>query len=200
MRAAVFALALLLPAPALAEGLTFDALGHTLSFPLPAWSGMTPIPVDGLETFTDTNATEALIEYIPQGESFEAWQHLYTARIWLNPDLALSAYRDATAEGYTKICEEDATLFALGGTDTDTSIAPIAHACGRHKPGLGLDGQGQLMLTIFRKTEKGLAIVSQEWRAPAFDVADDSTWPVPPDTLLALAGAVDGEVSLVAAP
>lgn len=200
MRAAFFALALLLPAPAFAEGLTFEALGHTLSFPLPVWSGLTPVPADGLETFTDTNATEALIEYVPKGESFEAWQHLYTARIWLNPDLTPSAYRDATAEGYTRICEVDATLFAMAGSDTETAIAPIAHACGRHKAGLGLDGQGQLMFTVFRKSGEGLAIVSQEWRGPAFDVADESTWPVPPDTLLALAGAVDGEVSLAAAP
>lgn len=199
-RLAAMGLALLAVNPALAEdgadipvkevgnGLVLDALGHSFSVPLPDW--LTPAErLSGkvLPLVTpdyNADAKQALLEFYPKGEDAKAWSTLYAMRITLEAGRPLTDYRSAVMFGYSQTCKPELTGFFTFGEDQGDALAPLGFVCGAYMDHLAdYRGQGEVMVVSFAKSEKGVAIVYQEWRGKAFDPSDPKTWPVDAERL-----------------
>ena len=172
-----------IPVTEAGNGLVLDALGHSFSVPLPDW--LTPaerlsgkvLPL--VAPVYNADDKQALLEIYPAGEDAKAWTTLYAARITLDAGRPLADYRKAVMFGYSQSCKPELTGFFTFGEDQGDRLAPLGYVCGAYLDHLAdYKGQGQVMVMSFAKTEKGVAIVYQEWRGKAFDPSDPATWPV----------------------
>ncbi|RYE85380.1 MAG: hypothetical protein EOP19_09540, partial [Hyphomicrobiales bacterium] len=185
-------LAAALAAPVLADELTvtqdgasihLDALGHRFQVPLPDWltaaERLSTDVVGLVERNTYADAGQAFVEFFPRGQSYDKWTTTYAARVTLDAKRSLADYRDASIMGYSKTCNPAlAGSFTLGKEEGDFFPALI-FVCGAYQDAIAtLRGQGEVMLSVFRKTPTGVAVVYQEWRGAAFDPSSPDTWPV----------------------
>ncbi len=185
-------------APATQEGesIVFESLGHRVTMPLPDFGSGTPTPLSALQTYDETNDKEALLELLPPGQQFTSWGQLYWTRMVMVPELTLEQMRGFTVQGFSQICKPDEVeYFTADGTD---GFAPLIFVCGAHADGIGLDGLGEVMITAYRKTDDGIAVVTMEWRGPAFPVAVLNAWPIDGRALIERAKALDAAVSFEA--
>lgn len=209
----LLALAALLALPAQAQevsvtqsgaALRMQALDHRFALPLPDWltaaERLSPDVLALVEDNTYADPRQAFVEFFPAGQTAQSWTTTYAARLTLDPERPLEDYRKATIYGYSQTCNDRlAGSFSLG-EDSAEALAPLIFVCGAYKDELtNLRGQGQVLLAVFRKTERGVGMVYQEWKGPLFDPADPATWPVGRAALEARAGELRDEVELVVA-
>lgn len=190
-------------APLVEEGnaLVLTTVGHKFSLPLPDW--LTPAErLSGnvqplIETSFRSDPTQALLEIYPKGQSSEQWTTLYGARITLEASRPLADYRSAVMYGYSQTCNPKLSGFFQFGEDDGDDLAALGYVCGAYLDRLaGYEGQGEVMVMAFSKTEKGVAIAYQEWRGPLFDPSKPETWPVSTEVLKARAEQLRAEVAL----
>jgi hypothetical protein len=190
-------------APLVEEGnaLVLTTVGHQFSLPLPDW--LTPAErLSGnvaplIETSFRSDPSQALLEIYPKGQSPEQWTTLYGARITLEASRPLADYRSAVMYGYSQTCNPKLSGFFQFGEDNGDDLAALGYVCGAYLDRLaGYEGQGEVMVMAFSKTEKGVAIAYQEWRGPIFDPSDPTTWPVSTDVLKARAEQLQAEAAL----
>jgi hypothetical protein len=192
--------------PVVEEGnaLVLDALGHKFSLPLPDW--LTPAerlsgnvaPLVEMTFRSDEN--QALLEIYPKGEIQALWKTLYGARITLEASRPLTDYRRAVMFGYSQTCKPELTGFFQFGEDQGEDLAPLGFVCGAYLDRLeGYAGQGEVMIMAFRKSERGVAIVYQEWRGEAFDPSKPETWPVTTEVVESRAQQMQQEAALTLA-
>lgn len=186
------------------NALVLETIGHTLSLPLPDW--LTPAerlsgdiaPLVNTTFVSDEN--QALLEIYPKGEDTTAWTQLYGARITLEASRPLTDYRQAVMFGYSQTCKAELTGFFQFGEDDGDTLAPLGFVCGAYLDRLaGYAGQGEVMVMSFRKSDKGVAIVYQEWRGRAFDPSNPATWPVETAVVQARAAQLQAEATLALA-
>jgi hypothetical protein len=170
------------------NALVLGAVEHDLTMPLPDW--LSPAErlggdvIDQVVASYRADASQALLEIYPKGENEEQWRTLYGARITLQADRPLDDYRSAVMYGYSQSCKPELTGFFKFGEDDGDVLAPLGFVCGAYLDNLkSYAGQGEVMVMSFHKTEKGSAIVYQEWRGQAFDPSDPNTWPVEANVL-----------------
>jgi hypothetical protein len=183
------------------NGIVLTTIGHEFKLPLPDW--LTPTErLSGnvrplIEASFRSDPAQALLEIYPKGQGEENWTTLYGARITLEASRPLSDYRSAVMYGYSQTCNPKLTGFFQFGEDEGDALAPLGYVCGAYLDRLeGYAGQGQVMVMAFSKTEKGVAIVYQEWRGPLFDPSQPSTWPVSTEVLKARAEQLQSEAQL----
>lgn len=190
-------------APLVEEGnaLVLTTIGHQFTLPLPDW--LTPAErLSGnvqplVETSFRADPTQALLEIYPKGETPEQWTTLYGARITLEASRPLADYRSAVMYGYSQTCNPKLSGFFQFGEDDGETLAALGYVCGAYLDRLeGYQGQGEVMVMAFSKTEKGVAIAYQEWRGPLFDPSKPETWPVSTDMLKARAEQLQTEAAL----
>lgn len=182
--------------------ITFDAVGHRFSVPLPDWltaAERLNTDVIGLvehNTYADPN--QAFVEFFPKGQSYDQWTTTYGARVTLDKQRSLADYRDASIMGYSKTCNPDlAGSFTLGKEDGEFFPA-LVFVCGAYLDTIAtLRGQGEVMISVFRKTPTGVAVVYQEWRGGTFDPSNPDTWPVSRETLEARATELQADARLI---
>lgn len=183
------------------NALVLDAIGHSFALPLPDWlspaerlSGeVRPL----LEAHYVSDESQALLEIYPKGQSQALWTTLYGARITLEASRPLTDYRSAVMFGYSQTCKPELTGFFQFGEDDGENLAPLGFVCGAYLDRLtGYAGQGEVMVMSFRKSERGVAIVYQEWRGAAFDPSKPETWPVDTDVVEARAAQLQAEAAL----
>lgn len=190
-------------APLVQDGnaLVLTTVGHEFRLPLPDWltsaerlsGNVQPM----VETTFRSDPAQALLEIYPKGETPEKWTRLYGARITLEASRPLSDYRSAVMYGYSQTCNPKLSGFFQFGEDQGDSLAPLGYVCGAYLDRLqGYAGQGQVMVMAFRKTEKGVAIVYDEWRGPLFDPSRPETWPVSAEVLETRAAQLQDEAAL----
>lgn len=199
--AAALAAVLIAPAAAQPEGaslthdgasFTFDAAGHRFTIPLPDWltagerlAADATVLVES-NVFSDPN--QAFVEFFPRGQGLEDWTTTYAARITLTPGRSLEDYRRATIFGYSRACKPDATGVFMFGEQTEDFFPALAFICGAYLDSIPqLKGKGEIMVSVFKKTDAGIAVVYQEWRGPAFGTYQPETWPITPAALEARA-------------
>ena len=183
--------------------LHFDAAGHRFTVPFPDWltaaERLSPDVVGLVEANYYSDASQAFVEFFPRGESLENWTITYAARVTLQPGRSLEDYRRATIFGYSQSCKPEATGMFLFGEETEEFFPALAFICGAYLDSIPeLRGKGEVMVSVFRKTEAGIAVVYQEWRGPAFGTYEPSTWPVTPEALEARANELQAEALLIA--
>lgn len=192
--------------PVVEEGnlLVLDAIGHKLSLPLPDWLSSTDqlsgnvTPLVDMTFRSDENA--ALLEVYPKGEIQALWKTLYGARITLGAGRTLADYRRTVMVGYSQNCKPELTGFFQFGEDQGDDLASLGFVCGAYLDRLqGYAGEGEVMVMSFRKSDKGVAIVYQEWRGAAFDPAKPETWPVTTSVVEARAKQLQDEAKLTLA-
>ena len=212
-RAVLAILAAMLAAPAAAQtasepplteagnALVLAAAGHSFSLPLPDW--LTPAELLSgnvrplVEASFVSDANQALLEVYPKGQSEADWTTLFGARITLEASRPLTDYRSAVMYGYSQTCKPELTGFFQFGDDDGDNLAALGFVCGAYLDRLeGYAGKGEVMVMAFRKTDKGVAIVYQEWRGPAFDPSKPATWPVTTEALQARADQLQAEAAL----
>lgn len=205
-----------LAAPALAQVITeapiseagnalvLDAIGHSFALPLPDWlssaerlsGNVWPL----VESTYRADENQALLEIYPKGETQALWKTLYGARITLEASRPLTDYRNAVMFGYSQTCKPELTGFFQFGEDEGDTLAPLGFVCGAYLDSLtGYAGEGEVMVMSFRKSDKGVAIVYQEWRGDAFDPSDPATWPVETAVVQARAEQLQAEAALALA-
>lgn len=213
---AVLAASALASAPAMAQviseppvteagnALVLDSIGHSFSLPLPDWltaaerlSGNV-LPL--VEATFRSDENQALLEIYPKGETQALWKTLYGARITLEAGRPLTDYRSAVMFGYSQTCKPELTGFFQFGEDDGENLAPLGFVCGAYLDRLtGYAGQGEVMVMSFRKSDKGVAIVYQEWRGKAFDPSKPETWPVETGVVEARAAQLQADAALTLA-
>jgi hypothetical protein len=193
-------------APLTEEGnaLVLDTLGHKFSLPLPDWLSSADRLSGNVVPMVDTtfraDEAQALLEIYPKGESEALWKTLYGARITLEADRPLTDYRSAVMFGYSQTCKPELTGFFQFGEDEGDNLAPLGFVCGAYLDRLeAYRGEGEIMVMSFRKSDKGVAIVYQEWRGDAFDPSKPETWPVATDIVEARAKQLQDEAALALA-
>nr|WP_295885596.1 hypothetical protein [uncultured Devosia sp.] len=190
-------------APLVEEGnaLVLTSVGHKFTLPLPDW--LTPaerlsgnvLPL--IETSFRSDPTQALLEIYPEGQTSEQWTTLYGARITLEASRPLTDYRSAVMYGYSQTCNPKLSGFFQFGEDNGDDLAALGYVCGAYLDRLaGYEGQGEVMVMAFSKTEKGVAIAYQEWRGTLFDPSKPETWPVSTEVLKARAEQLQAQAAL----
>lgn len=188
--------------PLTQEGQTLHlrTLGHDIAFPLPGWltgtERLAPDVVPLVESSIYGDAAQAYAEFFPRGQSLNSFTTTYAARISLEPGRSLEDYRRATIYGYSQICKPEAMGQFSFGEDSEASFPALAVVCGAYRDVPGLAGMGEIALSVFRKTDAGIAVVYEEWRGPAFGTYQPETWPVSADTLKARAAELAAGVTL----
>lgn len=193
-------------APLVQDGnaLRLTAVGHDFTLPLPDWLSAAERLSGNVQPLVETNyvadPNQALLEIFPKGQSSDKWTTLYGARITLEASRPLTDYRSAVMYGYSQTCNPKLSGFFQFGDDEGEDLAPLGYVCGAYLDRLeGYAGQGEVMVMAFEKTEKGVAIVYQEWRGPLFDPSDPTTWPVTTEALKARAEQLRTEAKLTLA-
>lgn len=164
-------------------GLAFAALGHTLSFPLPDWlsaeeqGAADPLPL--LESTSRDDGKEAVVEFVPKGQSFDAWTMRYAVRVILQPERTLEDLRQQVVLELSQTCKPDLTGFFQFGEEEPGAPPALGFACGGFLDSIaGLSGQGEIAVIAFKRSDKGLATIVEEWRGPAFDPSAPASWPI----------------------
>lgn len=191
--------------PLVAEGdqLVLEAMDQRMVLPMPDWLSEAQRR-DGdvrahLETVYVADDAQALLEIYPKGESQALWSTLYGARITRQTDVSLVDYRAAVMSAYARNCKPELTGFFQLGPDEGESLAPLGFVCGSYLDTLsGYQGLGEVMVVSFRKSDKGIAIIYQEWRGKSFDPAQPTSWPVATQTVEARANQLNSTAQLSA--
>jgi hypothetical protein len=186
------------------DGASFnlDAIGHRFQVPLPDWltaaERLNADVIALVEHNTYADPKQAFVEFFPAGQTFDKWTTTYAARITLDAERSLADYRDASIMGYSKSCTPElAGSFTLGEEAGDFFPA-LVFVCGAYLDSIAsLRGQGEVMLSVFRKTGKGVAVVYQEWKGTAFDPSNPETWPVSRESLEARAEELQRDAKLI---
>jgi hypothetical protein len=190
--------------PVTQEGpnLHFDALGHRFTVPMPDWLSaaerLSPDVLALIESGSYADERQAFVEFFPKGQSLEDWQITFAARITLEPDRSLEDYRRASMVGLSQACKPEATGFFLFGEETPDFFPALGFVCGAYRDDIDkLRGQGEIMVSVFRKSDAGIAMVYQEWKGPAFDPSDPSTWPATAETIQLRADQLQADATLL---
>ncbi len=105
----------------------------------------------------------------------------------------------AVMSAYARNCKPELTGFFQLGPDEGESLAPLGFVCGSYLDTLsGYQGLGEVMVVSFRKSDRGIAIVYQEWRGKSFDPAQPASWPVATQTVEARANQLNSAAQLSA--
>lgn len=180
-----------------------DAVGHRFSIPLPDWLSaaerLSPDVLGNVEHNTYVDAQQAFVEFFPEGQSVSNWTTTYAARVTLDATRSLADYRKATIFGYSQTCNDKLVGSFSLGEDTAETLAPLVYVCGAYKDTVTSGrGQGQVLLAVFRKTDRGVGMVYEEWKGPIFDPSNLATWPVSREALQARAADLAGNTRLAA--
>lgn len=191
-------------APITQEGASFhfDAAGHRFSVPFPDWltaaERLSPDVMGLVESNYYSDPLQAFVEFFPKGQSLDNWRTTYAARITLEAGRSLEDYRRASIFGYSQACKPEATGVFYFGEETADFFPALGFVCGAYRDDIeALKGQGEVMVSVFRKTDAGVAVVYQEWKGPAFDPSNPTTWPVTTDALQARADQLQADAKLL---
>jgi hypothetical protein len=193
-------------APVIQEGQAFhfDALGHRITMPFPDWLEAADLLSSDVVSLVEANyfadRAQAFVEFFPKGESVNSFTTTYAARMTMQPGRSLQDYRQATIFGYSSTCRQDSIGVFLFGEETPDFFPALAFICGRYIDSIpGLGGMGEVMVSVFRKTEAGVAVVYQEWRGPAFNAYEPASWPISPAALELRANQLQADAKFLAA-
>lgn len=192
------------PAPITQEGgsFHFDAAGHRFSVPFPDWltaaERLSPDVMGLIESNYYSGPLQAFVEFFPKGQSIDNWRTTYAARITLESGRSLEDYRRASIFGYSQACKPEVTGVFYFGEETADFFPALGFVCGAYRDDIeALKGQGEVMVSVFRKTDAGVAVVYQEWKGPAFDPSNPTTWPVTTEVLQARADQLQADAKLL---
>ena len=192
------------PVPVIQEGgsFHFDAAGHRFIVPVPDWltaaERLSPDIMGLIESNFYVDPLQAFVEFFPKGQSLEDWRTTYAARITLEAGRSLEDYRRASVFGYSQACKPEAIGVFYFGEQRPDFFPALGFVCGAYRDDIkGLRGQGEIMVSVFRKTDAGVAVVYQEWKGPAFDPSNPATWPVTTSALQARADQLQAEAKLL---
>lgn len=182
--------------------LHFDAVGHRIAIPFPDWltaaERLAPDVIALVESNVYSDPKQAFVEFFPRGQSLENFETTYAARVTREPGRSLEDYQRATIFGYSQGCKPEATGMFTFGEATEDFFPALAFICGAYLDTVtGYAGKGAVMVSVFRKTDAGIAVIYQEWRGPAFDPYDPAGWPISADAFQARADELQAEAELL---
>jgi hypothetical protein len=183
--------------------LSLDALGHTLTMPMPDWASdatsATALSEQVTTRFLEESG-QAHLEIYPRGEGEAFWTTLYGARLSSQSGLSLSDFRAVVINVYAQSCDPSTIAVFQIEADEGEDLKPIGYLCGAYLDDFDeFAGQGEVMVMGFYKTDEGLAMVYQEWRGDAFDTEDPSTWPVSSEVVEGYLTSLQTDVTLAVA-
>ncbi|MBJ3785899.1 hypothetical protein [Devosia sediminis] len=183
--------------------LVLEALNQTLTLPMPDWA--TGAETDAaLSEVVSTRFVEesgqAHLEVYPRGEGEAFWTKIYGARLSNQPGMSLADFRSVVINVYAQSCDPQAIALFQFEEDQEDVLPPVGYVCGAYLDDFeAFAGQGEVMIMGFYKSDKGVAMVYQEWRGDAFDTEDPASWPVTPDEVEAYMARLKTDVTLLAA-
>lgn len=163
-----------------AATIELEMQGHKLTLPRPSWSLGKAGELNS-ETHRKVHAEGVeLIELIPAGDSFDSWTRMSAALVVAQPGYSAKMHMHSVVVAFVAGCKPEALAFGTELPATDGRPAILVAACGEFNPGpVGTaPGQGEIMLLAIAEKASGAVKVYEEWRGPAFDLKDYSTWPV----------------------
>lgn len=181
-----------------------DTAGHKLSLPLPEWLSDGDKAGDDLQAVLETafvgGDTEAQVELFPKGQTQLDWKTRYGAQVLLQANAPLGRFRDISMRAFAATCPPKNIGFFQTEPDQGEVLPPLGFVCADYGAKEGpLVGLGEIALLAFRKTDRGVTLVYEDWRGAAFDAAKPATWPISTDALQARSDQFKGEVALVSA-
>ena len=158
-----------------------------ISYPLPSWIEP-PISLDQSEYYTNRQGASYLIEQVPKGEKFTAWNRLYAIHgvMYKNgKNINLDKYAVLNFGPLIKACgKENFFLQRIFQTKTSQTFLIVCQDTPHSQPGSGYGrGVGEVGIFRFIKFKNTLIKVYQEWRGKSFVAKDKMTWPVSQEEL-----------------
>ena len=190
------------PISVMAATLEVEMQGQRITLPRPSWSAGKAGELAS-ETYRKVHAEGVeLIELIPVGDSFDTWTQMSAALVVAQPGYSAQMLMVSVVDAFVAGCKPEALAFGTELPATDGRPAVLVAACGDFNPGpVGTaPGQGEIMLLAVAENAGGAVKVYEEWRGPAFDVKDNSTWPVDIGEYRARAAALQSSVRFQALP
>ncbi|MDB5506065.1 MAG: hypothetical protein JWR75_703 [Devosia sp.] len=193
-----------IPAPLTAADGKFKlaTLGHELVLPLPDWLSPDQLAATDLlsllgTTYTADTAT-ARLEIVKPDETAELWTEMYAAEVTLDPAQPLDAVRSAAMDDFADRCKPELTAFFQFSAAVAGQVPTLGFVCGAFIDAeTALTGQGEVMVSAFKTTDTGVAMISQAWRGAAFDPSKADTWPVATAVVEARSASLQDEAKLV---
>ncbi len=133
------------------------------------------IPFEWQYAFTDQNASNYLVEFIPKTETIENWTHLFTLQGIKNydPEVKLIDIANQTASKFVKICPDNAVYTPIGQQkihhhNAFSAIIGCANMPNNAATKLKV-GMSEISHFIFVRGKKDLYIIQKSIRSNAFE-------------------------------
>ena len=169
------------------DRLTLETLGHVLTLPVPAWGeGAGGNDLSAMQLVrTPASPTAEVMELIPADETIDSWTRMIAALAVNEPGYPAAAHEDSLVTSFKAGCQPDKLQMGTAMPDDGDLSRVVVIACGQYQPGLvgTADGMGEVLIASLFETSAGAVKIYQEWRGPAFDLNDQSTWPVAQEEL-----------------
>jgi hypothetical protein len=169
------------------DRLALDTVGHTVTMPVPAWGeGEGGDDLSALQLVrTDVSPTAEVTEVIPADEDINSWTRMIAALTVNSPEYTAAAHEDNLISSFEQGCVRDTLQMGTAMPEDGDLARVVVIACGEYQPGLvgTAEGMGEVLIASLFETSAGAVKIYQVWRGPAFDLNDQSTWPVAQDEL-----------------
>ncbi|MBN8196965.1 hypothetical protein [Thalassospira povalilytica] len=154
---------------------------NLVTYPMPLWVNPDS-PTDIIKEskhFRDQKGPSFVLEQIPADQDFENWKQIYVVSgLYIGRDIPISKVINTYLSGFRQACMKRDVKFYQVKSPENTIVA----FCEKFYSATGLQGtmkdHGEVMVRRHFMSGGAIISVTYEWRGPAFNYADDSTWPV----------------------
>ena len=120
--------------------------------------------------------TQAILEFVPEGQTVQAWREMITVRAFKDPprDVTPKAFLEQVADRLQGVCPGQAVAASLGDTRVDSHPAHGAIlGCGRMPAGTAgaTAGQGEVAYYLALRGSGDFVVAQRAVRGRAFDRA-----------------------------
>lgn len=178
-------LAATLPATA---GPRLTALSPSLSVSIdgPDWAGTAERSLQ--ESISGRGNPIVISEYIPDGQSFDAWQELFAIMVEEGIELDFDTYAHQQIGRYLGACDMDAEDVVVFAGEKE-AYTLFAIPCGNYTDS---PSGGEVVYFFIVRAGPHMVKIYQHARGPAFDGKDMAAWPKGPSEMAGFFGALNG--------
>lgn len=167
--------------------LVINIFEAVVQYPAPSWFTSTQV-FDQVEIYRKRDGWQFLIEFIPKGESFEAWSKMLALRGYYLPGdkkIPIPVLANPITQMLFKVCgAKNIAYQEVTMTDQEATYVMFCTSSpgGLSQFGYGPD-VGEILLKSVRRQDDTYIEIYHEWRGKRFNVDDPQTWPASPDTI-----------------
>jgi len=152
--------------------------GNLLLFHGPSWVSSDENSLELSEVSRKNGKTFFLLELIPKNERFENWSKIFAVLAESNKTLTPEIIAEQTYSVYGGACNDTIVDHVQLAKSENSSAQAAGYLFVIHCPNYrNAPQRGQITTYRILKSGDVTARIYQEWRGPAYDVQDKTSWP-----------------------